>query len=113
MSNDDGSVLSSLGSSGLWQVTTETSTYVIDLDAGHCIRVPDAGLGQVPELPPAKVAAMRRDQEPIALMAVPRAEVGQPLVLVLNLRGDGVVTVRQSTIVRDIRRLPRPQKLVD
>jgi hypothetical protein len=94
-----------VGGSGVWQVTTETSTYVIDLDAGHCVRVPDAGLGQVPGMPPAQVAAMRRDHEPISLVAVVKAEVGHPLLMVLDVRRDGVPTVRRSTVVRQIRRL--------
>jgi hypothetical protein len=79
----------------------ETSTYMIDLDAGQSIRVPDAGLG----LPPARVAAMRRDHESVRLISVTRAEVGEPLLLMLDVRQDGVVTVRRSTLVRQIRRL--------
>lgn len=98
-------LVEAIGAAGRWQVTTETSTYVIDLDAQTCIRVPDAGLGSLHGLPPAQNAALRRDHEPVCLASVTAAVVGTPLILLLDVRGDGVLTLRRSTCVRQIRPL--------
>ena len=95
--------LETVGKAGRWQVTTETSTYVIDLDAGSCTRVPDAGLGTVRGLRPAQNSVLRRDHEAVRLASVIKAEVGEPMILVLHVRRDDVLTVRQSTLVRQIR----------
>lgn len=97
-----------VGVTGRWQITTETALYVVDMDARTCVRVPDAGLGTVDGLSPAVVSAKRLDHQPIPLVSLIRAELGEPLLLVLDLRGDGVKTVRQSTVVRDIRSLAGP-----
>jgi hypothetical protein len=48
---------------------------------------------------------MRRDHEALALLSVTLAEVGSPLTLLVDVRRDGVPTIRRSTIVREIGRL--------
>lgn len=98
-----------VGRDGRWQVTTETATYVLDLDNKRCVRVPDAGLG-LPGLPPAEVAVLRKDHASVPLISVECARVGQPLVVVIDVRGDGILTVRRTTIVRQVRRLPEAHK---
>lgn len=90
---------------GRWQVTTETSVYLLDLDDGHVTRVPDAGAGNADRRPPVAIAVLRRDHEPIKLLEVMRCEVGLPMQLVLDVRRDGLPTLRTSTRVRDLRRL--------
>jgi hypothetical protein len=86
-----------VGTAGRWRVTTETSTYLLDLDAGLATRAPTTrAAGGIP--------AMRRDNEPVRLHSVALAEVGEPLVLVLDAGGNGALTLRRSTPVRSIAR---------
>lgn len=87
-----------LGTTGRWRVTTATSTYLLDLDAGLATRSPTSRPGSV-------IPAMRRDREPVRLRSVALAEVGAPLVLVLAA-GSGALTLRRSTPVRQIVRVP-------
>lgn len=90
---------------GLWQVTTETSLYLIDLDAGLVTRVPDAGAGTLPGLSPVAIASLRRDHEQVTLIKLIECELERPLRMLLDLRRDGVVTLRTTTCVREIRPL--------
>jgi hypothetical protein len=90
-----------LGATGRWRVSTESSTYLLDLDAGVATRSP-AG---------AAVPAMRRDHEPVRLHSVALAEVGAPLALVLDGGGNGALTLRRSTPVREIVRLTAAQEV--
>lgn len=91
--------------SGRWQVTTETSTYLLDLEERLATRVPDAGAGPPPGLAGPPIASLRRDHEPVRIVEVVTCTIGAPLRLLLDIRRDGIFTVRTSTIVRDIRKL--------
>ena len=90
---------------GQWQVTTETSLYLVDLDAQSVTRVPDAGAGTPPELSPVAIASLRRDHEPVTLIELMECQLDRPLRMLLDLRRDGVPTLRVSTHVRELREL--------
>jgi hypothetical protein len=96
-----------LVTSGKFQIATETSLYLVDLDAGAVTRVPDAGAGSV-DGSPLPVSALRRDHESIPLIGIQEPALGEPLVLLLNVRGDGIPTFRRTTYVRSITRLDTP-----
>lgn len=68
------------------RVETANSTYEIDEEAGTVTRVPMSG-------------DLRRDAEPIPLVALGEVVVGKPMRMVLNLRGDGVHTYRVTSPV--------------
>jgi hypothetical protein len=91
---------------GRWQVTTETSVYLFDVDDRHVTRVPDAGAGAIQGASRVVVAYLRRDYERLPLIAIAQCKVGAPLRMVLDLRGDGIPTLRETTCVRDQRELP-------
>ncbi|WP_148573872.1 hypothetical protein [Nocardioides caldifontis] len=86
-----------IGATGRWRVSTATSTYVVDLDAGTATRTPRT----------VRVPAIRGDREPVRLRSVALAALGQPLVLVLE-RSSGSLTLRRSTPVREIVRIDGP-----
>jgi hypothetical protein len=90
---------------GQWQVTTETSLYLVDLDAQSVTRVPDAGAGTPPGLSPVAIASLRRDHEPVTLIELIECQLDRPLRMLLDLRRDGVPTLRVSTHVRELREL--------
>lgn len=90
---------------GRWQVTTETSIYLFDLDSRRVFRVPDAGAGTLPGQPPVPIAALRRDHEAIPLLTLICCEVGIPMRMMSDIRGDGSDTLRTTTIVRAVREL--------
>lgn len=71
-----------IGSSGRWEVITETSLYVLDLADGRCVRVPDAGLGSVEGLPPAQIAALRRAHHVTPLVSAAQVIIGRRLVFI-------------------------------
>ena len=81
---------------------------MLDLDAQLVTRVPDAGAGTPAELAPVPIASLRRDHEPVALLELVECETGKPLRMLLDIRRDGVATLRESTYVRDLRRLGMP-----
>jgi hypothetical protein len=85
-------------------VLTETSAYLIDLDAMTATRLPGDGAGADTSMPtPPLLADLRRDAEAIPLLNRPELVIGQPMTLLLNLVGDGITTtVRRTTNVREI-----------
>lgn len=93
---------------GRWLVTTETSTYVLELDeagTGSLVRHAGEGDGPAPEateLPPPISVNLRRDGEHIRVTWAGAPAVGQPWVLLLDVRGDGISTIRLTNIVRQI-----------
>ena len=94
-----------LGSDGRWEVITQTSRYVLDLDSGTAQRTPGEGLSITPgDLGP-DMANLRGDGLPVPLLEVIRAVVGDSMILLLQLRDDDVVTVRTTTLVRSMRAL--------
>lgn len=92
----------SADATGRWEVFTEASAYLLDLDARTATRVPGAGAGLPGDQ--SLVAQLRRDHRPVPLLRFTGARVGQPMTLVLDIRGDGVETVRHTTYVMLIRR---------
>lgn len=87
---------------GIWDITTETSRYLLDLDDMLITRLPKvAGTG---ELAP-DTRALRGDTQPLAVLQVEPITLGQPMLLALRVADDPtVVTIRQSTRVCAIRR---------
>lgn len=72
--------------------TESGSKYEFDLAANTVRRVPGEGASQ-----------LRQDEEVRPLIRIPRPPVvGTPFVFVLDVRGDGVETVRTTTAVTNI-----------
>lgn len=82
---------------GRFELETESgSRYLIELaDARTLTRIPSDGPG----------SGLRRDEDAIAIVDAGAVEVGRSAVFWLDLRRDGVITVRQTTPVRSVRRL--------
>lgn len=93
---------------GRWHIRTETSVYVLDLNetgSGTLVRHVDQGRGHAPEFDnlPAPIAVeLRLDGKDIAVHWAEAPVVGQPWTLLLDVRGDGVPTLRRTTIVRQV-----------
>lgn len=80
---------------GRWTVRTESGTgYLFDLDAMTVRR--DSGTG-----------ALRRDDEDLVLWMLGICQVGRPAVLVLQVRTDGMQTIRTTSPVVSIVRVGR------
>ena len=75
-----------------WLVTTRESEYTLDVLHGLLKRRPITG------------GRLRADGDWVPLLAVLALEVGRPMVLRLDVRGDGRPTIRVSTRVVRIRR---------
>ena len=87
-------------SGGRWIVRTQSSAYLVDLDGAVTTRFPreSSASGHV-------VAELRRDGDDVELVSV-AAVVGASMQLVLALRGDGILTHRQTTAVVSIEPAP-------
>ncbi len=83
-------------------VTTETSVYLLDEGRGTIRRLPgEAPLGDSEVW----LALLRRDGEEVPLMRILQLEVGLPMQVIIDVRGDGILTHRETTLVRDIQDL--------
>lgn len=91
---------------GSWLVTTESSSYLLDLTGRTATRYPGAGSDTVST----SIAGLRRDADAIPLLGV-TCTVGKPMVLTLDLRGDDILTVRMTTIVRNLEPVAAPETL--
>lgn len=80
---------------GRWRISTESTTYVLDLDARTSTRLRRADDAAVD---------LRRDGDAIPLARLIACQRGAPAVLLLDVRGDGVQTVRTTTPVQRITR---------
>jgi hypothetical protein len=93
---------------GRWLVSTESSSYLLELDesgSGTVVRHVGEGQGPAPEaegLPPAVAVGLRRDGEPIRVLCADVPVIGRPWTLLLAIRDDGVPTARNTTFVRQI-----------
>lgn len=93
---------------GRWLVSTESSSYLLELEesgAGMVVRHVGDGQGPAPEaedLRPALAAGLRRDGDPIPVLSADVPVVGRPWTLKLDIRGDGVPTIRNTTFVRQV-----------
>lgn len=93
------------GTVGRWSVRTATSTYLLDFDARTATRMP----ADAPDSDAHDVAALRRDTAAIPILEMSPVTVGAPMNLLLNVTGDPeIVTLRQTTPVREIIPLPVP-----
>jgi hypothetical protein len=84
-------------STGTWLITTETSTHLLDLDQRLVTRSPAAANDTLAD--PERIATLRRDNEAVPLIALTRLTVDEPMELLLDIRGDGIVTTRSTTRV--------------
>jgi hypothetical protein len=84
-----------------YRVTTETSAYLIDPDARTATRLAGHG-SQSGHDGDVMVAELRRDGEPVPIVAISTLVIGQPMVLLLRLREDGSPTLRTTTPIQDI-----------
>lgn len=85
------------------RVHTQTSVHEIDWAARTVTRMVRAD-GPIDETYP--TATLRRDGDPVPLITLEEPVVGQPLMMVLDVRGDGVATVRTTTPVAAIEHQP-------
>ncbi|GAB4001842.1 hypothetical protein [Nocardioides ultimimeridianus] len=84
------------GATGLWQITTATgSVYLLDLDQRLLTRVPE-------------LRAMRRDHEPLHLHQLIEARVGASGRFLVQVRDDGIATIRLTSAIVAIDQLPPP-----
>ena len=89
---------------GCWLVQTASGTvHILDFVSGNVTRMRAAEDSE----PDFEMADLRLDGDPVPLLAIARCQAGQPLVMVLQVRDDDVQTVRQTTPVLCIRRLPK------
>lgn len=93
--------------SGRWWVHTQTAIYFVDLDGCRVTRFPDAENTRRPEDlregdDDYTVSLLRLDADPIPLVQVISLAEREPMVLVLDVRRDGVLTIRPTTPVRMI-----------
>lgn len=97
-----------LAGPGRWLVSTESSSYLLELDesgSGTVVRHVGEGQGPAPEaegLPPAFAVGLRRDGEPIPVLWADVPVIGRPWTLQIDIRGDGVPTIRRTTFVRQV-----------
>lgn len=85
-------------------ITTATgSKYLLDDSGEHktLARLPGATEAH-PSMDGHEVQAMRRDGEAIPVLEILRLEVGKPALYTLDLRGDGVITLRTTSEVVSI-----------
>ncbi|UOY01640.1 hypothetical protein [Blastococcus sp. PRF04-17] len=83
------------------RVVTDGAVYVFDPDTMTALRLPRDG------------TELRRDGEPLALLSWPDPVVGRGMELQLQVREDGVPTVRFTSAVRQVQRYPAPPPTED
>lgn len=99
-----------IGTEGVWEVTTETSRYVIDLDQLRVTRLPHEGAGALTGLRhgPVTVSDLPGDGDSQPLLGVELCTTGMPLVMYVSLPEESGGTrdvARISTLVRRIRQI--------
>ncbi|MDQ0259547.1 hypothetical protein [Sinomonas atrocyanea] len=86
-------------------VTESASVYILDIggpESSTLNRMPAGGpVGDY------DAAVLRRDGETVPLLGILRLEMGLPAVFLIDVRGDGVPTVRGTTPVAGIERLEK------
>jgi len=80
---------------GAWVLHTENSRQLLDLDARTVTRLPQA---------PGLLSDLRRDGQDVPLLKVVHCRRGDSAAFILDLRADGVVTLRSTSVVRWITR---------
>lgn len=96
------------GEGGVWEVTTETSVYVLDLDDRQLKRVPGVANGSHIAADGAwvELRSLPRDDEWVTLHQLVECRLGEPLFALVRDPGGGTLTWRRSTHVQSIRKLP-------
>lgn len=79
-------------------VTTETGSYVIDIEKETVIRTPRKDI----TADDVYVADLRRDNEEVRVISVITLKHDEPMVLLLDIREDGVETLRTTTKVQNV-----------
>lgn len=93
---------------GRWLVSTEFSSYLLELDgsgSGTVVRHVGEDQGPAPEaegLPPAVAVGLRRNGDSIPVHWADVPVIGRPWTLHLKIRSDGVPTIRHTTFVRKV-----------
>ena len=79
-------------------VTTESGSYIIDLEKETAIRTPRK------DIDPTEVytADLRRDNEEVKLLSLITLKYNEPMVMMLDIRKDGIETLRTTTKVQTI-----------
>ena len=93
---------------GRWQITTQTSIHLLDLDQRTVTRIPGAAAehGVRPQTGPTyAVATLAGDRQTQSLYLLLQCLVGEPMYLYTDADPTGI-TLRGTTPVREIRRLP-------
>lgn len=99
---------------GRWEVMTESSRYIIDLNERTITRVqgsgpehhkedrvPSRAFSREADRHPAR-SRLRKDEQQVPLLDMSPVFIGHPLKVLLDIVGNGIVTVRRSTPVVSI-----------
>lgn len=68
-------------------------------DTGTTLRRHPDAAARAEDFRPDEVAALRRDHDAVAVLEIVSLEMGNPAVFVLDLRQDGVATIRSTSPV--------------
>ncbi|TIC86708.1 hypothetical protein E8D34_10680 [Nocardioides sp. GY 10113] len=93
---------------GVWQIVTEASLYILDLERGRLMRTPGAGLG--PHVAPdgvlVRVTDLAGDRAWLTLVELWQCRIGFPLLAFCEDEHGDNPMLRWSTHIISIRRLP-------
>lgn len=87
-------------------VTTETGSYIIDLEKETALRTPRKDVSAED----AYAADLRRDGEEVRVISVITLKHEEPMVLLLDIREDGIETLRTTTNVQNVTELYEEDK---
>lgn len=80
---------------GAWLLHTDNSKHLIDLDARTATRLPHT---------PGALADLRRDRQAVPLVKLVHCRRGESATFVLEVRADGILSLRSTSTVRWITR---------
>lgn len=91
---------------GTWRIVTESSQYLLDLDARTIVREPGAGAiatnPDAPEFADVFVRQLRRDGDVLPLVSFTGARVGERMPYHVDVLRNGTTTLRFTTHVQQI-----------
>lgn len=92
---------------GIWEVKTHSSHYILNFEEGMLLRRPveTALPNQFNDTEQFAVADLRKDGSAIPFQLAGDLKVGQDMILVLQIRDDGILTHRRTTPVVWMKRL--------
>jgi hypothetical protein len=79
-------------------VTTESGSYVLDLEKETAIRSPRKDI----DATDVYAADLRRDNEEVKIISLITLKMDEPMVMVLDIREDGIETLRTTTNVQNV-----------